>query len=80
LRDERALPALERFASSAKNSPETVAAERSIEAIRTDRKSSAEVGTLRRELLELQKQSRDLRKEFDTLKSKLDATAKPVKK
>ncbi|HMJ91571.1 MAG TPA: M1 family aminopeptidase [Candidatus Acidoferrum sp.] len=80
LRDERALPALERFASIAKNSPESAAAEKSIEAIRTDRKSSAEVGALRRELLELQKQSRDLRKEFDTLKSKLDATAKPVKK
>jgi aminopeptidase N len=80
LKDERALPALERFSAVAKNSPERTAAERSIEAIRDARKSGGEVGALRREMLELQKQSRELRKEFDTLKSKLDATAKPAQK
>ena len=32
-----------------------------------------EVGDLRRELLELQKQNRELRRDFDAMKKKLDA-------
>ncbi len=80
LRDERALPTLERFSSASKDTPERAAADRSIEAIRAGRKTATEVGELRREMMDLQKQNRDLRKEFDAVKNKLDATAKASKK
>ncbi|HTD67371.1 MAG TPA: HEAT repeat domain-containing protein, partial [Candidatus Limnocylindria bacterium] len=82
LRDERAVPILERFASAQKNAPERTAAERSIEAIRATRKNTLEMGDVRREVLELQKQNRELRKDFDALKKKLDAgtPGKPAKK
>ncbi len=82
LRDDRALPVLERFTAAPKNSPVRTAAERSVDAIRSGRKAPAEVGDLRKEVFELQKQNRDLRREFDAMKKKLDAgtPAKPVKK
>jgi aminopeptidase N len=82
LRDDRALPVLERYASALKNSPERSAAERAIESIRSARRSNVDLGDLRREVLELQKQNRELRKDLDALKKKADATvpAKPAKK
>jgi aminopeptidase N len=80
LRDERALPTLERFASAAKDSPERMAAEQSIQSIREGRKTATEVGELRRELQEVQKQSRELRKEFDMLKGRIDATPRATKR
>jgi HEAT repeat protein len=73
LRDERALPVLERFAGTQKNTSVQRAAERAVEAIRSGRKAPVEVGDLRRELQELQKQNRELRREFDAMKKKLDA-------
>jgi aminopeptidase N len=75
LRDERAVPILQRFAANEK-SPEGRAAKTSIEAIRDTRRGGAEVGALRRELLELQKQNRELRRDVDALKGKIDASAK----
>jgi hypothetical protein len=82
LRDDRALPVLERFAAAQKNSPVRTAAERAVDAVRSGRKAPAEVGDIRREVLELQKQNRELRKEFDAMKKKLEAgtAVKPVKK
>jgi len=77
LRDDRALPILERFATAQKNTPERTAAERSIENIRAARRSMLEAGDVRREVLELQKQNRELRKDLDALKKKLDATSAP---
>jgi aminopeptidase N len=74
LRDERAIPILERFATARKDAPERTAAERAIETIRAGRKNTLEVGDVRREVLELQKQNRELRRDFDALKKKLDAT------
>jgi hypothetical protein len=73
LRDERALPVLERFAGTQKNTAVQRAAERAVEAIRSGRKPTVEVGDLRREVLELQKQNRELRRDFDAMKKKLDA-------
>jgi HEAT repeat protein len=75
LRDERALPVLERFAGTQKNTAVQRAAERAVEAIRSGRKPTVEVGDLRREVLELQKQNRELRRDFDAMKKKLDAGA-----
>jgi len=78
LRDERAIPILERFAFAQKTSPERNAAERSIETIRAARKGTLEAGDVRREVLELQRQNRDLRRDLDALKKKLDATLAPA--
>jgi aminopeptidase N len=78
LGDVRSLPVLERFATAQKTSPARTTAERSIQTIRAARKSTLEVGDVRREVMELQKQNRELRRDFDALKKKLDATA-PVK-
>jgi HEAT repeat protein len=80
LRDERAVPILERFAAGKKGSPERNTAERAIEMIRATRKGTLEVGDVRREVLELQRQNRDLRREFDALKKKLDANTAPAPK
>jgi aminopeptidase N len=77
LRDERALPVLERFSTAQKNSPERTTAERAIESIRAARKTTLEVGDVRREVIELQKQNRELRKDLDALKKKLDGVAAP---
>ena len=80
LRDERAIPILERFAAAQKNTPERTSAERAIETIRAARKTTLEVGDVRREVIELQKQNRELRRDFDALKKKMDAGSTPKKK
>ncbi len=81
LRDDRALPIVERLAAAQKDLPERGAAERAIETIRGARQASLDAKDLRQEVLDLQKQSRDLRRELDALKNKLDAGAgKPTKR
>lgn len=74
LEDTRALPVLEKFAAASKESPERIAAEKSIAAINAARKAPAELGELRNELLSLQKDNRELKKEFEALKKKFEAT------
>ena len=54
-------------------SPERTAAEKALTALRENRPASAELGTLRTEVLNLQKENRDLRKDLDELKKKLEA-------
>jgi aminopeptidase N len=73
LRDYRATPVLEKFASGSKTSPERSAAERSLTALRETAKPSAELGNLRSEVLTLQRENRELRKEMDDLKKKFEA-------
>ncbi len=75
LGDMKALPVLETFASADKASPERNAAEKAVAALRDLKPPSAELGTLRGELLKLQNESRTLRKEVDNLNKKLDALA-----
>jgi aminopeptidase N len=77
LRDERAVPVLQRFTTLAKNSPERTTAERAMESIRSARKTTLEVGDVRREVIELQKQNRELRKDLEALKKKLDGVTAP---
>ena len=78
LNDPRALPVLETFARAAADSPERKAADKAIESLRASRPAAAELGTLRKEVLDLQKTQRDLRQELDTLKKKLES-APPAK-
>ena len=61
------------IASAQKDSPQRTAAEKSLTALRDNRKTSVELGALRNELLSLQKENRDLRKDMDDFKRKLDA-------
>ena len=79
LRDQRAAPVLEKFASGSKTSPERSAAERSLAALRETAKPSVELGNLRGEVLTLQRENRELRKEMDDLKKKLDALSPSAK-
>jgi aminopeptidase N len=79
IEDPRALPVLETFTAAAADSPEHKAAEKAIEAIRAARKPVVELGDLRREVGELQKQNRDLKRDVETLQKRLDTVeaAKP---
>jgi aminopeptidase N len=73
LEDARSLPILNTFATAAQDNPERRSAEKAIETIRAARKTFVELGELRREFQDLQKQSRDLRRDLDTLQKKLEA-------
>jgi HEAT repeat protein len=77
LRDEKALPILERFIVGQKNTPVRTAAERSIEMIRANRKGTLEAGDVRREVIELQRQNRELRRDLDALKKKVETGTTP---
>jgi len=73
LGDPQALATLQTFAQAGKESPQRKAAEAAIRQIRERQPQSAEVNTLRGEVIELQKQNRELKAEFDELKKKLEA-------
>jgi HEAT repeat protein len=78
LGDAKAIAVLETFTGATRESPERAAAERSVASLRDARKPSVELGQLRNEVLNLQKENRELRKDFDELKKKLEAaTLKP---
>jgi aminopeptidase N len=79
LNDPKVIPVVEKFASDTVQSPERTAAEKALTALRDSRPPAAELGSLRREVLDLQKENRDLRKEFDNLKKKIDAIGKQDK-
>jgi HEAT repeat protein len=77
LNDPKAIAVLEPFAASSVEGPERTAAERALTALRENRPASAELGSLRTEVLTLQKENRDLRRDLDDLKKKLEAVASP---
>jgi regulator of replication initiation timing len=74
LGDAKALAVLDTFTGATRESPERAAAERSVASLRDARKPSADLSQLRNEVLNLQKENRELRKDFDELKKKLEAT------
>jgi len=74
LGDPKALAVLEKVASAPKDSPERAAADKAMASLRDTRKPGAEVGTLRNEVLTLQRENRELRREFDEFKKKMEAT------
>jgi len=79
LGDPKAIPALETFASAGKENVAQGPAERAVAQLRANRKSAEEPRSLRQELLDLQKSNRDLRKDLDDLKKKVEARpAKPA--
>jgi aminopeptidase N len=71
LGDSKALAVLETFAKAAKESPERTRAEKAITALRSARKPVDDFKELREEVVTLQKESRDLRKELDDLKNQV---------
>jgi aminopeptidase N len=75
LGDAKAIPALEKLTGGPKGTPERVAAERAVTSLRDTRKPSAEVSILRNDVLTLQRENRDLRKDLDEIKKKFDALA-----
>ncbi len=72
LGDPAAIAMLEKFSTSAKESPQRAAAERAVAELRAGRKPVDDFKNLRQEMLDLQKTSRDLRKELDDLKKKVE--------
>ncbi len=85
LQDTKALAPLEKLTTAPKASPLRAAAENAVTALLDTKKPAAENRTLRNEMLTLQKSNRDLRRDFDDLKKKLEALspkppeAKPAK-
>jgi len=78
LGDAKAIAVLQTFAAAAKGAPEQTAAERAVTQLRAGRKPVDDFKNLRQEVLDLQKANRDLRKDLDDLKKKLEAApAKP---
>ena len=73
LGDPKAIAALEKSATAARESPERSAAEKALADLRAARKPVDDFKNLRQEVLDLQKANRDLRKELDDLKKKVDA-------
>jgi aminopeptidase N len=79
LGDPKAIGPLEKLTAVPRESPLRTAADRAVASLRDTKKPSAEVGTLRNDVLSLQRENRDLRKDLDDLKKKLEAlSAKPA--
>jgi len=73
LGDPKAIAVLQTFATAARESRERTAATRAIADLRAARRPVDDFTELRQEILDLQKNSRELRKELDDLKKKTDA-------
>ena len=79
LEDTRALAPLEKLMNAPKETPLRAAAEKAYNALLDSKKPAADAGTLRNEVLNLQRENRDLRKDLDDVKKKIDAlNAKPA--
>jgi aminopeptidase N len=75
LGDAKAVAALETFTHAAKDSPERQAAEQAVAAIRAVKKPADDLSGLRHEVLDLQKDNRELRQRVDDLKREFEAIA-----
>ncbi|MEY5026731.1 MAG: Aminopeptidase [Verrucomicrobiota bacterium] len=73
LEDARAIPVLEGFAGAGAHRGEKVPAERALERIRGARKPDEELGKLRSQVLELEKQAQEAKKELETLRKRVEA-------
>ena len=73
LGDTKAIGALEKFASGAKAGPERSAAERAVASLRAGRKPVDDFKNLRQEVLDLQRDNREMRKELDEIKKKAES-------
>jgi aminopeptidase N len=75
LRDTKAIPILEGFAATSRNSPERAAAERALTALRANNAPSENLAELRRELLQLQRSQTENHRQIEDLRKQLDAVA-----
>ena len=75
LGDPKAIGVLETFATASEESAESAAATRAITALRAGRKPADDFKNLRQEVLDLQKTTRDLRKQLDELQSESQGAA-----
>ena len=73
LGDTKAIPVLQTFTKADKESPERKAAEGALTSLRAVRKPVDDFKNLRQEVLDLQKETRELHKTVDELKNKLQA-------
>lgn len=76
LGDPRAIPVLEPFAKATKPGGRREAAESAIRTIRERKPQAAEMDTLRKEVLELQKQNREIKAELDDLKKRFETASR----
>lgn len=76
LGDPKAIPVLEKFVSTPSESHAQRVAEAAINRLREGRKPADDLRNLRQEVQELQKTNRDLRREFDELKAKVEQDQK----
>jgi aminopeptidase N len=74
LGDPKAIAVLDTFATASKDSPESTAATRAITALRAGHKPADDFKNLRQEVLDLQKTTRDLRKQVNELQSESKVT------
>jgi aminopeptidase N len=77
LGDPKAIAQLQTFANGPKEGRERSAAERAIADLRVARKPVDDFKNLRQEVLDLQKTNRELRKELDDLKKKVEVRTAP---
>ena len=73
LEDPRAIAALETFTGLAADRPEKTAADKALVQLRTARKPGEDLKGLRTEVLDLQKSNREMKKDLEMLKKKLEA-------
>ncbi len=73
LGDPQAIAALQTFTTARMDSPQRGAAEAAIRQLRERKPPAAEVGTLRNEVMELQKAHREIKQKFEDLKKQFEA-------
>ena len=73
LGDPAALGVAEKFATASKASPQRTAAEVTVNTLRAARRPVNDFKNLRQEVLDLQKENRELRRDFDDLKKKIES-------
>jgi HEAT repeat protein len=79
LGDPKAIAVLEKLTEGPPESSERGPAERALVKLRDARQPSVELGSLRSDVLTLQRENRDLRRDLDELRKRFDAlTAKPA--
>jgi aminopeptidase N len=76
LRDPKAIPAVQKFATGPKAGRVRSTAERALTELRSARRPVDDFKNLRQEVMDLQQANRDLRRELDDLKKKIEAAAK----
>jgi aminopeptidase N len=73
LGDPKAIPVLQRFATTSKTTPQQPVAERAVADLRAGRKPVDDFKNLRQEVLDLEKANREIRHELEELKKRVDA-------